>query len=77
MRLTACRPGDLVLVNDGLEFYAKVVEAPARRRLVVQPLHGAQRAMRRDVSVRYVVAHWRRAGRTPATGGRDVVEAVR
>lgn len=66
MRLAGCRTGDLVKVDDGLPFYAEVLEPPAGRRVRVRPLHGSRHP--RNVGTRDVVAHWRKAGARATVG---------
>jgi hypothetical protein len=58
VRLTTIRPGDVVLVDDGLPFYALVKDKqPARLR--VQPICGHFNP--RPVKASDVKVHWRRA----------------
>jgi hypothetical protein len=56
MRFTGVRPGDIVLVDDGLPYHALVVEKE-RRRLRVRPL--GRTLAPRPVKAECVVDHWR------------------
>jgi hypothetical protein len=58
MRLTAIRPGDIVLVDDGIPYHALVVERE-RGRLKVGPL--GRPIAPRPVKAAWVTAHWRHA----------------
>jgi len=55
------RPGDIVRVDDGMPFYA-LVDRREGRTFVVLPINGPP-ANPRHVKVRWVVGHWRKAGR--------------
>lgn len=59
MRLSGVKPGDLIEVNDGMPYVARVLDVPARQRVRVQPL--TFRSMPREARARDVVAHYRRA----------------
>lgn len=58
MRLTNVRPGDIVLVDDGLPYHAMVVEKQ-RGRLRVRPV--ARSLAPRTVKAAWIVDHWRHA----------------
>lgn len=58
MTLTGIKPGDIVLVNDGMTYYGKVHER-LRGQLVVRALHGST-ALRR-AKAREVVGLWRKS----------------
>ena len=60
MRLTGIKPGDLIEVNDGLPFVARVLDAPARQRVRCQPI--TFKSSPREVGAREVVAHFKRMG---------------
>lgn len=57
MKLQGVHAGDLVLVDDGLQYYAEVLEV-LNRELVVRPLYGNERGRRR-VKARRLERHWR------------------
>lgn len=59
MRLTGIKPGDLIEVDDGMPFIARVIDRPAKQRVRCQPL--TYRAHPRDVRARDVTAHYRKA----------------
>lgn len=56
MRLAGIRAGDIVRVDDGLPFYALVIER-AERRLIVNPITGPRGL--RHASATQVTSHWR------------------
>lgn len=60
MNLTSIRPGDIVVVDDGLPFYALVKDRQPRQ-LSVEPLAGTFHP--KPVKARDVKSHWRKAGR--------------
>lgn len=60
MTLTAISIGDIVQVDDGMPFYAKVMDKGAGT-LVVSPLHRPTNL--RTVKARQVIAHWRASRR--------------
>ena len=64
MRLTNIRPGDIVLVDDGLPYHAMVVEKQ-RARLRVRPV--ARSLAPRTVKAAWIVDHWRHARTSPRT----------
>ncbi len=59
MRLTGVKPGDLIEVNDGTIYLARVLDGPARQRIRVQPL--TFKSFPREARARDVIAHYRRA----------------
>lgn len=60
MRLTAIKPGDHVKVDDGLPYFAEVIELDAGQ-LRVSPITGPRGV--RSVRARQVIEHWRKAQR--------------
>jgi hypothetical protein len=60
MRLTSIRPGDIVLVDDGIPYHALVVDKE-RGRLRVRPL--GRTLAPRTVKAAWVAAHWRASTR--------------
>jgi hypothetical protein len=58
VKLTSIKPGDVVLVDDGLPFYA-LVKDKQRGRLGVQPICGHFNP--RPVKAMDIKGHWRRA----------------
>lgn len=59
MRLSGVREGDIVRVDDGMPYYALVLDI-GQRELVVRPLYGDDHRRRR-VRAGEVVGHWRQS----------------
>jgi hypothetical protein len=62
MRISHIRPGDIVQINDGLPYYAIVLEPAQKQRLRVVAISGP-RGDCRTVRARQVIGLWRRACR--------------
>ena len=60
MRLASVKTGDLVRVDDGLPYFAEVIERDGVR-VKVSPITGPRGV--RTVTARSVVTHWKRTGK--------------
>lgn len=68
MKLASVREGDIVRVDDGMPYFALVLEV-GRRELAVRPLYGAE-LHRRRVPAGDVVDHWRQSRASSARAPR-------
>jgi hypothetical protein len=59
--LQGIKPGDLIEVDDGKPYVAKVLEHPARQRVRCQPITFPSAP--REARARDVIAHYRRSKR--------------
>ena len=59
MRLTGIKPGDLIEVDDGMPYIARVLDSPVRQRVRCQPV--TFKSAPREARARDVTVHWRRA----------------